>query len=91
VGLCADAEGYCLGNVFDSNFKLSDKLIVCPSKICGGDYGMLHLPDPEFDDLPERLLNDTFFSQVEDIKQGIPVPYHHRREMLECLKKIEEE
>jgi hypothetical protein len=89
VGLCADAEGYYLGNIFDSNFKLSDNLMVCPSKICGGDYGMLHLPDPVFGSLPERLFNDTFFSQVEDIPQGSPVPYHNRTEMLKWLEKIE--
>ena len=88
VGLCADAENQYQGNVFDSNFKLSEQLTVCPSKICGGDYGMLHLPDPEFEALPERLINDTFFSQVEDIKQGSPVPYPNREKMLKCLEML---
>ena len=88
VGLCADAENYSLGNIFDADFKLRDCLTACPSKICGGDYGMLHLPDPEFGSLPNRLIDDNFFSQIEDVKQGSPVPYQNRKGMLDCLQKI---
>lgn len=88
VGLCADAEGYYLGNIFDKAFKLGKEMIVCPSGICGGDYGMLHLPDEEFGPLPERLIDDTFFSQIENIPQGSPIPYHNRKKMLELVEKI---
>jgi hypothetical protein len=88
VGLCADAENYSLGNIFNVNFKLRNCLSACPSKICGGDYGMLHLPDSEFGPLPSRLIDDNFFSQVENISQSSPVYYPNRKEMLECLKRI---
>lgn len=93
VSLCADCYGYKygLGNVFDVNFRLSDNMIRCPVDLCGGDYGMLHLVDERFGSLPNRLWNDTFYSQVENVIQGSPVQYHRHDEMLMWLEKLKVE
>lgn len=93
VGLCADFEDYPdLGNVLQGTVKLRDGLIRCPSRLCGGDYGMLHLVDSDFGELPKRLANDTFVSQVEGLPNGVcPVPYPNRAEMLKWLELIERE
>jgi MoaA/NifB/PqqE/SkfB family radical SAM enzyme len=91
VALCADTENQIYGNIFNKNFKLSTELAVCPSKICGGDYGMLHLIDDEFGPLPKHLIDDNFFSQIEEIKQGSPISYPNRMEMLKCLSQIEKQ
>lgn len=88
VDLCADLCNNRIGNIFDPNFKLSGKTIICPGPYCGGDYGMLHFIDNRFDPLPTRLQRDTFVSLVEGVKQDSPVPYHKRKEMLECLKQL---
>ena len=91
VALCADCYGkkHEFGNIFDSNFKLKTELIHCPTNSCGGDYGMLHLVDDRFGPLPKSLWRDTFISQVENLPQSDPVPYHKRAEMLKCLEDIE--
>lgn len=70
VKLCADCYGnnHKLGNIFDKNFKLHEESTRCPINSCGGCYGMLHLEDKEFGDLPDRLWNDTFLSQAENQK-----------------------
>lgn len=90
VTLCADCYGtnHELGNLFDTNFKLKNHPIRCPTNTCGGDYGMLHLMDERFGTLPERLWHDTFISQVEDIPQATPVPYPKRAEMLQWLEQL---
>lgn len=90
VTLCADCCGssFVLGNIFDRKYKLNEEPIRCPTHVCGGDYGMLHLIDERFGPLPEKLWNDTFVSQVEDIPQGSPVPYQHRAEMLKWLETL---
>lgn len=88
VGLCADAHSFSLGNIFDESFKLRAEPIRCPITICGGDYGMLHLADERFEPLPSQLWNDTFVSQVEEIRQGSPVHYPNRAEMLKALELI---
>jgi len=69
VGLCADQPGVILGNLFDSSFKLNDSSIPCPSHLCGGCYGMIHLYDPKFPMPPERL-NGDFVSISERISGG---------------------
>jgi hypothetical protein len=92
VKLCASCEGGdkpTLGNVFDKDFKLLSSHTYCPTNNCGGDFGMLVLPDSEFGKLPSHLWKDTFISQVEDIKQDSPVPYKHRDEMKEAIALIE--
>jgi len=93
VALCAccHGSGHKLGNIFDPTFKLNTKPVKCPTNSCGGHFGMLVLPDPEFGELPERLWNDTFVSQVENIPQGSPVPYQHRAEMLKWLEALKRE
>lgn len=92
VALCADTENTtCLGNIFQPNFQLNTHDCVCPSNVCGGDYGMLHLQDKRFGELPSRLEHDTFVSIVEGIKQSSPVNYPKRGEMLEWLKQIRNE
>lgn len=93
VTLCADCYGsnHVLGNIFDKNYKLNTEQIRCPTHVCGGDYGMLHLVDDKFGPLPERLWADTFISQVENIPQGSPVPYKHRDEMLRWLEVLKRE
>jgi len=88
VGLCADKPDYKLGNIFDETFKLRDCLIRCPAVVCGGDYGMLHMIDRRFGDLPKQLWNDTFISQVEGIRQTSPVLYPDKPKMLRCLEAI---
>lgn len=91
VSLCADMEDTsCLGNVFDVNFKLSKSTCKCPSKICGGDYGMLHLIDEEFGVLPDRLRGDTFVSIAlgEAQTEYCPVIYQKRSSMLKYLEMI---
>lgn len=88
VGYCADCPDKCIGNIFDPNFKLNDNFVVCPNKICGGDYGMLHLVDERFGALPEKLEADTFVSQIEGIKQTSPVQYRDRELMKKCLENI---
>lgn len=93
VTLCADCCGdnHKLGNLFDANFKLNGQMIRCPTHSCGGDYGMLVLPDIEFGALPDRLWHDNFISQVEDVPDGHPVPYHRRVEMLKWLEELKRE
>jgi MoaA/NifB/PqqE/SkfB family radical SAM enzyme len=86
VGLCADFYNYRLGNIFDESFKLNIQPTHCPTTICGGDYGMLHLADERFGSLPQRLWNDTFVSQVEEIPQSSPVVYLKRADMLKYLE-----
>jgi hypothetical protein len=88
VALCADAENYYLGNIFDPNFKLATENIRCPARICGGDYGLLHMVDDEFGPLPDRLWHDNFVCQVEDLHEGVPVPYRKKEEMLFWLGKL---
>jgi len=89
VGLCADVYNYRLGNLFDPNFKLSPHPILCPTNVCGGDYGMLHLMDRWFGELPGRLGDDTFVSLVENVPQTSPVDYPNREEMLKWIEKLE--
>lgn len=88
VGLCADFYNYRLGNIFDESFKLNIQPTHCPTTICGGDYGMLHLADERFGSLPQRLWNDTFVSQVEEIPQSSPVVYLKRADMLKYLEML---
>lgn len=91
VGLCASCFGpsHILGNIFDSSFKLNDKPVKCPSNTCGGCFGMLVLHDKEYEPLPSEMWHDTFVSQVEGLREGHPIQYQHRKEMLEWLNKIE--
>ena len=91
--LCAGCygSGHKLGNVFDQSFRLHTEPVKCPSNTCGGDFGMLVLPDSEFGPLPDRMWRDNFVSQVEGIPEGGPVPYPHRQEMLEWLEKLKAE
>jgi len=70
VSYCADVSTHNLGNIFDPKFKLADKLVCCPSILCGGDYGMLHVKDDGFGSNPERLLHDCFVAQAENITGG---------------------
>ncbi|MCJ7767304.1 hypothetical protein MUP79_02805, partial [Candidatus Bathyarchaeota archaeon] len=86
VGLCADFYNYRLGNIFDPSFKLRTQPIRCPTTVCGGDYGMLHLTDDRFGSLPMRLGRDTFVSLVEEVPQTSPVAYPNREEMLKWLE-----
>jgi len=90
VALCADCCGtnHELGNIFDPDFKLRSKPTLCPTNCCGGDYGMLVLPDARFGALPERMWRDTFISQVENVPEGSPVPYPRRDEMLKWLEAL---
>ena len=88
VAYCADLEQTCIGNVFDSNFKLPVELVRCSAGVCGGDYGMLHLIDYEFGPNIGRLPNQPFLSIAEDLPDGSPVPYPKRVEMLKWLNKI---
>ena len=87
VRLCADCTN-CLGNIFDKNYTLNADCIKCPTNTCGGHYGMLHLKDKEFGELPEQLWNDTFVSQVEGLKQSSPVAYRNREEILMLMKHL---
>lgn len=77
VSYCADVPGRNLGSIFDPNFKLNSKPIRCPSPICGGDYGMLHLRDDKFGPNPERLFHDCFVAQCEQITGGGKEPVHY--------------
>lgn len=86
VSLCADLCNNRIGNIFNPEFKLRTENKPCPGLYCGGDYGMLHFVDDRFGVLPNRLDNDTFTSISEGVKQGSPVPYPNREEMLRCLK-----
>jgi len=90
VTFCAGCygSGHGLGNIFDSNFKLNDHPIRCPTNSCGGDFGMFVLEDERFGELPKRMWRDTFISQVEGLKQSSPVAYPKREEMLKWLEKI---
>jgi len=94
VTLCACLCGtrHRLGNIFDPNYKLNTQNIRCPTNSCGGDFGMLHMVDPEFEPLPERLWRDNFVSQVENIPDGSsPVAYPRRTEMLKWLEELKRE
>jgi hypothetical protein len=91
VAYCADLEGSNIGNIFYPDFKLSNENIKCPSHLCGGDYGMLHLIDNDFPTNPYWLPNEPFLSIAEELKDGHPVPYPNREEMLKCLQKIKEQ
>jgi MoaA/NifB/PqqE/SkfB family radical SAM enzyme len=88
--LCADCEnqGPILGNVFDADFKLSSIPCRCPAKLCGGDYGMLHILDPDYP-LLTRLERDNFVSIAEGLKETTPVNYPNRKEMLQWLEQLE--
>lgn len=88
--ICAGcvAKRHEIGNIFHPNFKLNTENLRCPINSCGGDFGMLHLVDEEFGPLPQRLERDTFISQTELVKQGSPVPYLHRKEMLEAVEAL---
>jgi hypothetical protein len=88
VAYCADTENTNIGNVFDPDFRLSNEPIKCPTCLCGGDYGMLHLVDDEFQANPVQLPKDAFLSIAENLQQGSPVPYPKRAEMLKWLKQI---
>jgi MoaA/NifB/PqqE/SkfB family radical SAM enzyme len=77
-----------IGNIFDITFKLNTKPFRCPTNNCGGDFGMLVLPDEEFGPLPEKMWRDTFISMVENVKQSSPVAYPQREEMLKCLDQL---
>jgi hypothetical protein len=91
VALCADMENNShLGNIFNPDFKLATEPRPCPSCVCGGDYGMLHLIDPDFGPNPKRLPSQPFLSIAEDLPDGHPVPYPKRIEMAYWLKKIRE-
>jgi hypothetical protein len=88
VSLCADLPDWNRGNIFDPNFKLKDGLLCCPSICCGGDYGLLHFEDEDFDYPPtDRLDHDCFVAQVEQITGGgkEPVYYPNREEMEKWL------
>lgn len=92
VALCADTEGTIIGNAFNPDFHLNTQVIKCPTCVCGGDYGMLHLIDEEFGENPKRLPNDTFLSIAENMplpEKNQPYPYHKRREMICNLALIE--
>ena len=92
VAYCADLENNkCLGNIFSSDFKLSTKPAKCISTFCGGDYGMLHLIDKDFPANPTWLPNEPFLTIAEELKEGHPVPYPNRVEMLKLLEKIKSE
>ena len=89
VKLCASLEGdntFMLGNIFDSTFWLNVLPVQCPTRNCGGDFGCLVLCDERFGDLPEKMWRDTFISQVENVRQGSPVPYLRRDEMLKFIE-----
>lgn len=88
---CCDGPNHKLGNIFDEDYKLNTELVKCPAHTCGGDFGMLHLVDDEFGPLPDRLWKDTFISQVENIKQGSPIAYHRREEMLKWIEELKKE
>jgi hypothetical protein len=89
TSLCADTEfTSCLGNIFDGTFKLATQPCRCPNGVCGGDYGMLHLMDSDFGDLPKHLPNEPFLSIAECSKEGQPVPYPKRTLMLSFLDEI---
>jgi MoaA/NifB/PqqE/SkfB family radical SAM enzyme len=77
-----------IGNIFDPDFQLKTSAMRCPTNNCGGDFGMLVLPDAEFGPLPDKLWRDTFISQVENIQQTSPVAYPKRAEMLQWLEKV---
>ena len=72
IGLCADVpDNYvCHANIFDENFKLNDGMVYCPTNMCGGDYGLLHVIDGEFGDIPKTLWHDVFVAQTENITGG---------------------
>lgn len=72
IGLCADCPNnyICDANIFDPDFKLNDSMVYCPTNLCGGDYGMFHLIDGEFGDLPEKIWHDCFVAQTENITGG---------------------
>jgi len=93
VNLCACCYGskHRLGNIFSESYKLNNHLIKCPTHSCGGDFGMLHLVDKEFGELPKRLWDDTFVSQIEGLRQTSPIAYPRREEMLKWLEKIKKE
>lgn len=91
VSYCADIDNNNLGNIFDSDFKLSNNDIICPSPICGGDYGLLHMKDKHYPDIPNLLWHDCFVAQTANITGGNnePVQYPHRREIICWMKRNE--
>lgn len=93
ASLCASCYGsnHEVGNVFNPNFKLNNHATRCPTNNCGGDFGMLVLPDSNYGVLPERMWRDTFISQVENIPQSNPVAYPRRGEMLKWLGELKRE
>jgi len=93
VKLCADCVGHQhrLGNIFDENFKLNNNPTKCPTNTCGGDYGLLHLFDEKLGTPANKLWDDPFISQIENLPQTSPVAYPHRKEMLKWLEEIKKE
>lgn len=79
---------HILGNIFDSNYKLNVDASRCPTHNCGGDFGFFVLPDTTVASFPDQLLDDTFISQVENVKQDSPVPYRNRIEMLKWIEEL---
>ena len=88
---CCYGENHELGNLFSPSFKLRTTSTRCPTNTCGGDFGMLVLPDLEFGALPKQMWNDTFISQVQDLPQKSPVPYQNREEMIKWLGLIKQQ
>lgn len=91
VGLCADVpDNYiCQTNIFNPNFKLNDNMVYCPTNLCGGDYGLLHMVDGEFGDLPKSIWHDCFNAQVENLTGGgkEKVVYPKREKMEKWLNR----
>jgi len=90
AALCACCYGspHRVGNIFSSTFKPRTQPTYCPTNTCGGDFGMVVLPDEAFGVLPNQMWKDTFISQTEHLPQGHPVPYPHREEMMKWLEVI---
>jgi len=94
VAYCADTEGTNIGNIFNPTFHLLKSPIKCPTCICGGDYGMLHIIDEAFPPNIKHLPNDAFLSIAEEMplpEPNKPYPYHKRSEMMKWLNKIKEQ
>jgi len=86
VGYCADDANNIFGNLFNENFKLNSEDTICQSSCCGGDYGMLHLKDPDYP-MPQ-MGHDNFVCLVDNIKEGNPPFYPKRVEIEKWLKLV---